>query len=946
MILKLSIFAFLIVKLYDCYFHEIEYDEISINKNLTILNDIQIVLPRNYKINTFPGNFNLTFSFNGTVHTKIFKLAEIKIGETKLENSYDIYVIDKDTSQPTKYHEELDANGENYVLANGEGFARLIPNNNTKNPFRLVATIYSNDDPSLALDILPGIIISQRKKRDLSNEPKLFDSESNHHFIRERPNSYNYYFDDDIKSFRKKRTIRKQKRAVNGQPITLNIELLVVTDLNVYTNFQRLVGSTNSQIVFSVMRHYYAHLINGVNQRYQISLANDPDLRINIILTNFLFLTDPNDQQWLSVQASGDLNFPTYNGRETLVIDKAFQNFANYMNSKTFPFQYDHAAGLFNKEIISNDLFAPINARAVTAGFCPGLICSNTRYSLNEDFGGFSNLLTIAHEIGHNLGSVHDGFGVAISCPEAQKFIMAPSVSSGNLNRFSQCSINQFKSLLLNPTLSGVSQQAQCLTNIPSNTPTEANLIQGKQPGEFLSADDQCKMAYGSSASFYTLGSSSICEVLLCYKNSTTSMAEGSVGAADGTLCDSGKVCQLGKCTPKQNAKTGSCLFGDGVIIQEVTGLILTSPQMKCKDFFNLIRSKNQSISGYCADDLIGQICCQSCKKYNSLVCKDSYWNCPNEANFCLNKLVFTNGGQKLVRDVCHKTCSVCSSQPLTCQQAPNICQNGATCIPNLNVLQTSEFGFTCICPPGFTGELCEERIPNGCLENPCKNGGICQPFGSLGYICTCPIGCGGYNCTECTGPITIPTSSTTRFINPCNSNPCLNGNCQVSGINYLCSCRQGCTGVNCEQCNNIPSTTRTIQITTGTPPQMRTDFDQTKCQYYKSLDLCEKEAFIGQLPIKEACAVTCNQILITNTDFDAVKCAYYKSLKLCSQDAYINSIPIKQACGLSCNENLTTTTPSECFDLYPQQCLSWRNFCFLLNGLSDHPCKKTCSVC
>ena len=81
-----------------------------------------------------------------------------------------------------------------------------------------------------------------------------------------------------------------QKRGING-PVNLNVELLVVTDSTVFQTHQRFAGTSNTEIVFLHMRHYYAHLINGVNQRYQNSLSNDPDLRINIILTNFLFLT-------------------------------------------------------------------------------------------------------------------------------------------------------------------------------------------------------------------------------------------------------------------------------------------------------------------------------------------------------------------------------------------------------------------------------------------------------------------------------------------------------------------------------------------------------------------------------------------------------------------------------------------------------------------------------
>lgn len=235
---------------------------------------------------------------------------------------------------------------------------------------------------------MPTNVVKERRKRDLAKISTKFDSHKNHHIVQKR--SLSVYF-DDLNVNKNVKINRRGKRAVNGQPIVLNIELLVVTDSDVYKNFQTLAGTTDQQTVFQLMRHYYAHLINGVNQRYQVSLANDPDLRINVILTNFLFLTQASEEQWLRLSA--DPTYPTYNGKPTAVADKTAQNFANYIDNLKLSFNFDHAAGLFNKQIISDDNTAPIQNRANTAGYCPGYICTPMKYSINEDFGGFSNLL-------------------------------------------------------------------------------------------------------------------------------------------------------------------------------------------------------------------------------------------------------------------------------------------------------------------------------------------------------------------------------------------------------------------------------------------------------------------------------------------------------------------------------------------------------------------------
>lgn len=56
-----------------------------------------------------------------------------------------------------------------------------------------------------------------------------------------------------------------------------------------------------------------------------------------------------------------------------------------------------------------------------------------------------------------------------------------------------------------------------------------------------------------------------------------------------------------------------------------------------------------------------------------------------------------------------------------------NLCENGATCIDIIN-------GYTCACPPRFTGEFCGEDVDE-CSIRPsvCQNGATCtNTFGNL----------------------------------------------------------------------------------------------------------------------------------------------------------------------------------------------------------------------
>ena len=71
----------------------------------------------------------------------------------------------------------------------------------------------------------------------------------------------------------------------------------------------------------------------------------------------------------------------------------------------------------------------------------------------------------------------------------------------------------------------------------------------------------------------------------------------------------------------------------------------------------------------------------------------------------------------------------------------PNPCLNGATCTPN------SIGGFTCQCPPNFSGQRCEDQ--DGCASQPCQNRGVCVSSGGGGYICQCRTGFEGQNCEQ-----------------------------------------------------------------------------------------------------------------------------------------------------------------------------------------------------
>ncbi|XP_078256093.1 protein eyes shut homolog [Rhinoraja longicauda] len=111
-----------------------------------------------------------------------------------------------------------------------------------------------------------------------------------------------------------------------------------------------------------------------------------------------------------------------------------------------------------------------------------------------------------------------------------------------------------------------------------------------------------------------------------------------------------------------------------------------------------------------------------------------------------------------------------------------NPCQNGATCfepaIPGI---------FECICPPFFTGDLCEQWFnPCAVHNNPCSNFSTCITQSNGTALCICQPGFEGACCE-------IDTNEC--LSNPCqNRGPCLN---EVNG--YRCLCLPGFSGTHCE---------------------------------------------------------------------------------------------------------------------------------------------------
>nr|CAD7594505.1 unnamed protein product [Timema genevievae] len=148
-----------------------------------------------------------------------------------------------------------------------------------------------------------------------------------------------------------------------------------------------------------------------------------------------------------------------------------------------------------------------------------------------------------------------------------------------------------------------------------------------------------------------------------------------------------------------------------------------------------------------------------------------------------------------------------------------NLCLNGATCVDDVN-------RYSCVCPPTYTGELCEQDVDE-CAHRPsvCQNGATCT--NSIGgYSCICVNGWTGPDCSvnidDCAGAACFngatcidrvgsfycrctpgKTGLLCHLDDACTSNPChADAICDTSPINgsYTCSCASGYKGVDCSE--------------------------------------------------------------------------------------------------------------------------------------------------
>eukprot|EP00118_Oscarella_pearsei_P024839 m.306911 g.306911 ORF g.306911 m.306911 type:complete len:1073 (+) comp41706_c0_seq1:35-3253(+) len=310
------------------------------------------------------------------------------------------------------------------------------------------------------------------------------------------------------------------------------IEAMVVADAELYKKF----GYKGNDV-----KYYIISLMNIASSMYNFKKLG---FNIRLILTRVAIFTSE------SAQRNQKL-YITQNSKPTL------ENFCQWQTNnkpdKSSALTYDHAflftgyGMCFGRNEDCWEL-----GRAWIQGMCRDKFACSVNANKGLQLG-----FVFAHELGHNLGMLHDGANGR--CRAEDGYAMKSSTGlAQNIYLWSSCSKNYLANYLRNGNTA-------CLSDKPAHFFSSFGAENYRFPGSVYTIDQQCKFSWGSQATFCRKEPRSldnkvndVCNHLYCDDKDWPRCVTTYTGAPDGTPCGdfSGRqICYDRRCVSKSSVR-------------------------------------------------------------------------------------------------------------------------------------------------------------------------------------------------------------------------------------------------------------------------------------------------------------------------------------------------------------------------------------------------------
>ncbi|XP_059177363.1 zinc metalloproteinase/disintegrin-like [Physella acuta] len=441
---------------------------------------------------------------------------------------------------------------------------------------------------------------------------------------------------------------------------TYYIDVLVFCDVSMYQRWL-LIGITENKTL-TLINNYLDNLLTSVNMRLSTLVLGSKQLVVRKI-TPIISKVD-NTSPWNANIIERETQETKINA--TLLL-KAFQTYLKDVFAFRVP--HDHAVLMTSYDIYGgNDQGIRFN---ITKGLATvGGMCSTNgeSSSIVEDKGAYQSEGVLAHELGHSLGSSHDGTNN--NCPSSLRYLMSDAtypesdVTRYNPWKFSPCSSQAVAARLAD--LEGDPSARKCLTETVSNS-TIVNQTVSK------TADDQCKRFHGNESFVCRVSPfDKVCTEFYCRIPGTNRC--DLMNPATGTCCRNNMRCLNGMCN--DTAPAGECVVDAECPLADVLGKVLND--QTCAELS----------SSYCYLPDVQKACCNTCRNWRSKFANISACTYGDKLLACSKTQCGTNDTNGVLYDF--MCCGTCYLAPPALPCVNTKTQNCTTCVKAIEELTRS----------------------------------------------------------------------------------------------------------------------------------------------------------------------------------------------------------------------------------------------------------------